>query len=211
MRHFRAGATVAPATLERLMHAAHQAPSVGLMQPWRFLRITDAGLRRRIAALVEEERLATAQALGERASEFLRLKVEGVSECAELWVAALAPDDGTLFGRRTMPREMAISSLACAVQNLWLAARVEQLGLGWVSLFDPLALKAALGLPDGAEPLALICLGPVDTFYPEPMLQQVGWRQPRGAEQVFFENCWGSVAAAQDEGTVSAAPPSSMD
>lgn len=191
MRHFRAGASVPAATLRQLLAAAHQAPSVGLMQPWRFLRVSDAALRGRIAALVAVERDATARALGARAAEFLRLKVEGIGECAELLVAALAPDDGTLFGRRTMPREMALCSLACAIQNLWLAARAENLGMGWVSMFDPAALAALLAMPPDAEPLALLCLGPVDAFYAEPMLQQTGWRAGRGLDEALYENRWG--------------------
>src|ERR1035437_4040867 len=87
MRHFRSDPVPAE-ILQRVLHAAHQAPSVGLMQPWRFIRITDAALREQIHALVDTERLLTAQALGERDAEFLRLKVEGVRDCAELWVAA---------------------------------------------------------------------------------------------------------------------------
>lgn len=179
MRHFTPGTSVDAAVLQRILKAAHQAPSVGLMQPWRFVRVLDAGLRGRIAELVEAERVATAAALGERGGEFLQLKVEGVRECAELIVAVLAPDDGTIFGRRTMPRDMALCSLACAVQNLWLAARVENLGLGWVSMFEPAALARVLDLPPDAQPMALLCLGPVPAFYEAPMLEQTGWRQAR--------------------------------
>ena len=176
MRHFAAGARVEPATRQRLFEAAHCAPSVGLMQPWRFLRVTEVRLREAIAELVDAERRATADALGERREDFLRLKVEGVRDCAELLVAALAPDDGTLFGRRTLPRETALCSLACAIENLWLAARAENLGLGWVSLFDPAALARLLEMPEGAQPVGVLCLGPVHRFYDGPMLENEGWR-----------------------------------
>jgi 5,6-dimethylbenzimidazole synthase len=189
MRHFVPG-VVEPAVLRRLLQAAHQGPSVGLMQPWRFIRIADPTLREDIATLVEAERRATAQALGERGADFLRLKVEGVRECAELLVAVLAPDDGTVFGRRTLPQEMALCSLACAVENLWLAARVENLGLGWVSLFDPELLTRLLHLPPGARPMALLCLGPVARFYDEPMLQAEGWRQGRPLEEFIHTDYW---------------------
>lgn len=189
MRHFVPG-TVEPAVLRRLLQAAHQGPSVGLMQPWHFIRIADAALRRDIAALVDRERRATAEALGERGAAFMQLKVEGVSECAELLVAVLAPDDGTVFGRRTLPQEMALCSLACAVENLWLAARAENLGLGWVSLFDPGALGALLHLPPGARPMALLCLGPVARFYDEPMLQAEGWRQARPLDDFVHTDRW---------------------
>ena len=136
MRHFRSD-PIPPDILQRVLHAAHQAPSVGLMQPWRFIRITDSALRERIHALVDAERQLTAEALGERDAEFLRLKVEGVRDCAELWVAALMDQrEAHVFGRRTLP-EMDLASVACAIQNMWLAARAEGLGMGWVSLFDP--------------------------------------------------------------------------
>lgn len=190
MRHF-CGGSVAPELLARLLNAAHQAPSVGLMQPWRFIRITDPMLRRQIKALVEAERVRTAEALGERSSEFMRLKVEGIEDSAELLVAALM--DGReryIFGRRTLP-QMDLASLSCAIQNLWLAARAEGLGMGWVSLFDPLALGALLGLPDGAEPLALLCLGPVGEFYPRPMLVEEGWAEEKPLADMLFENHWG--------------------
>jgi 5,6-dimethylbenzimidazole synthase len=190
MRHF-SGGTVAPELLARLLNAAHQAPSVGLMQPWRFIRITAAELRRQIKALVEAERVRTAEALGERSDEFMRLKVEGIEDSAELLVACLM--DGReryIFGRRTLP-QMDLASLSCAIQNLWLAARAEGLGMGWVSLFDPVALGELLGLPAGAEPLALLCLGPVAEFYARPMLVEEGWAQEKPLAEMLFENGWG--------------------
>lgn len=191
VRHFVPGAQVPADTLQRLLAAAHQSPSVGLMQPWRFVRILDADLRLGIAALVEQERVATAAALGERAAEFLRLKVEGVRECSVLLVAALAPDDGTVFGRRTMPREMALCSLACAVQNMWLAARVENLGLGWVSMFDPPALARLLRMPAGAAPLAVLCIGQAERFEDRPLLEIEQWRQRRPFTDVLYTDAWG--------------------
>ncbi len=190
MRHFTPGATVPEATLRRLLEAAHQAPSVGLMQPWRFIRITDPAQRTAIHALVETERRRTAQALGERGEDFMRLKVEGIREAAELLAVVLAPDDGTVFGRRTLPEEMALCSCACAIQNLWLAARAEGLGMGWVSLFEPAELARILDLPAGAKPIALLCLGPVPHFYPAPMLALEGWRRPRPLDALVMENRW---------------------
>ena len=195
MRHFLPGTTIDEAVLQRLLQAAHNAPSVGLMQPWRFIRVRNAASRSAIAALVNEECMLTAQALGEREAEFARLKVEGIHECAELLVAVMAPDDGTIFGRRTMPEEMALCSVACAIQNLWLAARAEELGMGWVSLFDPVALAALLGIPDGGKPIAVLCLGPVPEFYSAPMLQLEQWRTPQPLHEMLFENSWGYRAA----------------
>lgn len=190
MRHF-SGGSVAPELLARLLNAAHQAPSVGLMQPWRFIRITSPELRQRIKDLVEAERLRTAEALGERADEFMRLKVEGIGDCAELLVGALMDGrEAHVFGRRTLP-QMDLASLSCAIQNLWLAARAEGLGMGWVSLFEPQALGELLGLPPGAEPVALLCLGPVAGFYPRPMLVEQGWAEEKPLAELLFENRWG--------------------
>lgn len=190
MRHF-CGGEVAPELLARLLQAAHAAPSVGLMQPWRFIRIADRGLRAQIGALVEAERVRTAEALGERGEEFMRLKVEGIGDCAELLVAALMDGrEAHVFGRRTLP-EMDLASLACAIQNLWLAARAEGLGMGWVSLFDPQALAALLGMPAGSKPVALLCLGPVREFYPAPMLELEGWTEPRPLAELVYRDRWG--------------------
>ena len=190
MRHF-AGGMVAPELLARLLQAAHQAPSVGLMQPWRFVRITRPDLRESIHGLVEAERVRTAEALGERSDEFMRLKVEGIRDCAELLVAALMDGrEAHVFGRRTLP-QMDLASLSCAIQNLWLAARAEGLGLGWVSLFDPVALAELLGMPAGSQPVAVLCLGPVSEFYERPMLLQEGWASERPLSELVFADRWG--------------------
>jgi len=190
MRHF-SGGTVDDELLARLLTAAHHAPSVGLMQPWRFIRVTDEALRVAIHGLVEVERVRTAEALGERSDEFMRLKVEGVLDSAELLVVALGDDrDRHVFGRRTMPH-MDLASASCAIQNLWLAARAEGLGMGWVSLFDPEALRTLLGMPDGSEPIAVLCLGPVTEFYDRPMLEEVGWATPRPLTELVSVDGWG--------------------
>lgn len=190
MRHF-SGGEVAPELLARLLQAAHQAPSVGLMQPWRFIRITRRELREQIQALVEQERVRTAEALGQRSDDFMRLKVEGINDCAEVLVAALMDGrEAHIFGRRTLP-EMDLASLSCAIQNLWLAARAEGLGMGWVSLFEPQALADLLGMPAGAKPLAVLCLGPVEAFYEAPMLVLEGWARERPLSEMLYENHWG--------------------
>ena len=129
MRHF-SGEPLDSEILKRLLQAAHQAPSVGLMQPWRFIRITDSQLRASIRGLVEQERQATADVMNEREAEFLRLKVEGMDRCAEVLVVALMDQrEKHIFGRRTLP-EMDLASVSCAIQNLWLAARAEGVGVG---------------------------------------------------------------------------------
>lgn len=190
MRHFLPD-PVEPGILQRLLHAAHLAPSVGFMQPWRFIRITDRKLRKAIHELVEAERINTARALGEREEEFMKLKVEGIMECGELLVTALMDQrDAHIFGRRTLP-EMDLASLACAIQNMWLAARAEGLGMGWVSLFDPVALAQLLDIPPGGKPVAILCLGHVEAFYEKPMLEQEKWAERQALDSLVFENSWG--------------------
>jgi 5,6-dimethylbenzimidazole synthase len=199
MRHFRSD-PVAPEILSRVLWAAHQAPSVGYMQPWRFIRISDAVLRGRIGELVEEERLATAHALGERQEAFMKLKVEGLRDAGEVLVVALA--DGRekhVFGRRTLP-EIDLASVACAIQNMWLAARAEGLGMGWVSLFHPLKLAALLAMPAGARPVAVLCLGHVESFYSKPMLELEKWAARMPLKALVGENGW-PATAEPDPGT----------
>jgi 5,6-dimethylbenzimidazole synthase len=189
VRHFVPG-VVDEAVLIRLLTAAHQAPSVGLMQPWRFIRIQSLALRERICQLVDEERQATAAALGERGDAFMRLKVEGIRECGEVLVAALMDQrEHHIFGRRTLP-EMDLASVACAIQNMWLASRAEGLGMGWVSLFDPEKLAALLEIPKGGTPVAIICLGHVDHFYPKPMLELEGWARRSDIKDLVFTDRW---------------------
>ncbi len=194
MRHFLP-TPIAPELLLRLLQAAHHAPSVGLMQPWRFIRISDQKLRLAIHAQVNQERIASAEAIGEyeniaRMAEFMRLKVEGILDCGEVLVATLCDQrEKHIFGRRTLP-EMDLASVSCAIQNLWLAARAEGIGMGWVSLFDPIKLAVLLNIPDGAKPIAILCLGYVKTFYKAPMLVEEGWATEKSLESMLMENCW---------------------
>ena len=194
MRHFVPG-DIAPELLAKLLNAAHRAPSVGLMQPWRFIRITDLQIRQQIYELVQQERINTAKAVGEyettaRMAEFMRLKVEGILECGELLVAALCDKrEQHIFGRRTLP-EMDIASVCCAIQNMWLASRAEGLGMGWVSMFDPQALANLLNMPEGAKPLAILCIGHVGRFYAQPMLVEEGWAQEKPLSEMVMDNGW---------------------
>ena len=190
MRHFVPNSHVPEDVLRRILEAAHQAPSVGLMQPWRFLRVTDPATREAIKKLVDAERLQTAEALGPREAEFLALKVEGIGDCAELLVVALGEHrERHIFGRRTMPH-MDLASVSCAIQNMWLAARAEGLGMGWVSLFEPADLAALLGMPEGAEPIAVLCLGPVPQFPDRPELEIVGWTTARPLDELVYTDTW---------------------
>ncbi len=189
MRHF-CGGKVPHDTLMKLLGAAHHAPSVGLMQPWRFIRIQNPQLREAIYDAVQAERIKTANALHEREDEFMRLKVEGVKDCAELIVVALMDQrEKHIFGRRTLP-QMDLASASCAIQNLWLAARAEGLGMGWVSLFDPEQLMHLLNMPRGSLPIAILCLGPVEEFYLRPMLETEQWASRQDLEQLIMHDGW---------------------
>ncbi|KUI04139.1 5,6-dimethylbenzimidazole synthase [Mycolicibacterium acapulense] len=197
MRRFLPGTQIPEDMLVRLLQAAHAAPSVGLMQPWRFVRITDDRLRARIHDLVDEERVRTAEALGPRGEEFLALKVEGILECAELLVVALGEGRHEhVFGRRTLPH-MDLASVSCAIQNLWLAARAEGLGMGWVSIFEPDSLAELLCMPNGAEPVAILCLGPVPEFPDRPQLEIDEWTTGRPLTEFVAENRWPSSTSAE--------------
>lgn len=192
MRHF-SGGVVGDDVLQRLLCAAHHAPSVGLMQPWRFIRIRSLTLRQSIHTIVEQERVLTAKALHEREDEFMKLKVQGISQAAEVLVVAMPPGrEQHIFGRRTLP-EMDMASAACAIQNLWLAARAEGLGMGWVSMFCPRQLAELLQMPEGSQPVAVLCLGPVDAFYEQPMLQAEKWASRANLADLVFEDHWGQA------------------
>ena len=189
MRHF-SGGSVPDDQLQRLLLAAHHAPSVGLMQPWRFIRVRSQSLRQALHGLVEQERVLTAKALDAREDEFMKLKVQGVLDAAEVLVVAMPPGrEQHIFGRRTLP-EMDLASTACAIQNLWLAARAEGLGMGWVSMFCPQALAELLHMPQGSQPIAILCVGPVDTFYDQPMLQAEKWASRAALADMVFEDTW---------------------
>lgn len=189
MRHFLPD-PLPEGMIERLVEAAHLAPSVGFMQPWRFIQITDRGVRQTIHDQVAVEKEATAATLPSRNEAFRRVKIEGILDCAEVLVAVLMPErERHIVGRRTLP-EMDVASLGCAIQNMWLAARAEGVGLGWVSFFDPEALAVLLELPTGARPLAVLCIGHVPAFYPRPMFEDAGWGKRLALNEVLFENRW---------------------
>ena len=192
MRHF-SGGSVPDEQLQRLLQAAHHAPSVGLMQPWRFIRVRSQTVRGALHVLVEQERVLTAQAMGERQDEFMKLKVQGILAAAEVLVVAMPPGrEQHIFGRRTLP-QMDMASAVCAIQNLWLAARAEGLGMGWVSMFCPMQLAKLLEMPDGSQPIAILCLGPVDAFYDQPMLLAEKWASRADLTAMVFEDMWGQT------------------
>lgn len=172
--------------LRRLLSAAHCAPSVGLMQPTRFIVVRDRKVRSAIhEAFVQANEKAAATYSGERREQYAHLKLEGILEAPQnlCVVSDSQSERGHRLGRHTMP-ESAIYSTVCAIQNLWLAARVEGVGVGWVSILDPAHLREILHIPAYIVPIAYLCIGYVDHFAPEPELQSAGWESRIPLEEV---------------------------
>jgi len=161
----------------RLLAAAHNAPSVGLMQPSRFIVIRDYGIRRAVHEIFETaNRQAINSYSGEQAERYSGLKLEGILEAPQNLCVLCDPgsERGHRLGRQTMP-ETAVYSTVCAIQNLWLAARSEGVGVGWVSILDRVKLCELLNIPDHLTLVAYLCLGYVEGFASEPDLERFGW------------------------------------
>jgi 5,6-dimethylbenzimidazole synthase len=165
--------------LRRLLSAAHSAPSVGLMQPSRFIVIRNLSTRTAVHNIFEEaNHKAAATYQGEQGKQYAALKLEGILEAPQnlCVVCDTQNERGHKLGRHTMP-ETAVYSTVCAVQNLWLAARAEGIGVGWVSILDPVRLRTLLRIPAHVLPVAYLCLGYVDHFATEPELERSGWER----------------------------------
>ncbi|WP_441247228.1 nicotinate-nucleotide--dimethylbenzimidazole phosphoribosyltransferase [Kitasatospora sp. McL0602] len=187
--------------LIRVLEAAHTAPSVGYSQPWDFVVIRSAKTRRRMHELAERQRDAYAESLPKgRAKQFKEIKIEAILETP---VNIVVTADRTRGGRHTLGRhtqpQMAPYSAALAVENLWLAARAEGLGVGWVSFFDEEEMVRELGLPDHLDVVAYLCVGYVDAFPDEPELQQQGWAKKRPLSWVVHEEQYGNRALPGEE------------
>ena len=182
--------------LQRVLRAAHQAPSVGLMQPWRLIVIRSIDTRIAVRRLAQRERLRQADRFDARARQFLDQKIEGVVE-APLGVCVCcdhgAPDLEVL-GRGTIP-ETDVYSTACAIENLWLAARAEGLGVGWVSFYRKDDLRTVLGIPPGVDPIAYLCLGWPDERPDRPGLESAGWSARMPLDDVVMQERWSGPAA----------------
>jgi len=173
--------------LYRLLQAAHDAPSVGLMQPWRFIVVRSLEVRQEVHRIfVESNRVAHAAYDVERQQAYAAMKLEGILEAPQnlCIVCDSNSGQGHGLGRRTMP-ETALYSVVCAIQNLWLAARAEGIGVGWVSILDTGLLKDALKIPLHITPVAYLCLGYVKSFAAEPDLERSGWEKRTPIESVL--------------------------
>jgi nicotinate-nucleotide--dimethylbenzimidazole phosphoribosyltransferase len=196
IRHFRPD-PVPKEVLRRVLWAGHRAGSVGFMQPWSFIVVRDLETRRRLRDSAERQRQAAALAMREdpaRADRFAGLKVEGILECDVVVVVTVDPTRG---GNHVLGRysdlETDIYSACCAIQNMWLAARAEGLGMGWVSFFHPGEVQQALGIPPHVRPLAILCLGWPEAFPARPLLEAIGWERRRLLRTLVHHERWGST------------------
>jgi 5,6-dimethylbenzimidazole synthase len=182
------------AVLRRILEMAHLAPSVGFMQPWNFLLIASTDIRRRVKALFEE---ANARELAriedpKRRELYPKLKLEGILE-APLNIAVTCDgrrDAPFVLGRAPMP-QTDLFSTCLAIQNLWLAARAEGVGVGWVSILDREAMEQLLLLPSEVQLVAYLCIGYPTEFRSKPMLEEVGWKDRQPLEELVFQDQWG--------------------
>ena len=185
---------IATDTLARILGTAHHAPSVGLMQPWNFIVIRDAATKVRVKALFEvQNERAVANYAGARADLYRSLKLEGIEEAPiNLCVTCDRTRAGPhVLGRNTVT-DTDVYSTCCAIQNLWLAARVEGVGVGWVSILDYDDLRPIFGIPETVLPVAYLCVGYPRAFLGEPELQRRGWATQLPMNQMIFEERWGN-------------------
>ena len=181
--------------LARLINAAHHAPSVGFMQPWDFIVIDSVAVREQVLAIFEQENeKAAGNYQGDRQQTYRSLKLQGILESPlNLCITCDRSRGGTHVLGRSSIVEMDLFSTCLAVQNLWLAARVEGIGVGWVSILDQEQLAETLGLPEHVYPLAYLCLGYVSEFLDQPELQAKGWRSRLPLNELVHGNGWGQT------------------
>lgn len=178
--------------LRRVLDAAHSAPSVGHSQPWDFVLVFDAGTRASFAEHVETERTTFAEQLdGERREKFERIKVEGIRESG---LGVVVTHDQSRGGQHVLGRhaiaDTGLYSTCLAIQNLWLAATAEGLGVGWVSFYREEFLADLVGLPDGVRPVAWLCVGPVTHLQEVPDLVRHDWRRGRSLDDAIHLETW---------------------
>jgi 5,6-dimethylbenzimidazole synthase len=186
--------------LDRLLAAAHSAPSVGLMQPSRFIVIRDSTVRKAVHGLFERANAeAAASYEGRQREQYVDLKLEGILEAPQNLCIVCDPQSerGHKLGRQTMP-ETALYSTVCAIQNLWLAARAEGVGVGWVSILDPESLRELLAIPSHFVLVAYLCLGYVDRFAAGPDLERYGWEKRVPLQSVV---CYDRYSEMDEPGT----------
>ena len=178
--------------LSRILHAAHHAPSVGFSQPWNFILIKDTNTKKKIKESFEKEKNRSSQLVEEpKRSKYLSFKLEGILESTVNLCVTYDPSKFGPFviGRSSIP-EAGLYSVCCAIQNLWLSARTEGVGLGWVSILSNDTLKEILDIPEHVVPVAYLCLGYVDDFAKKPDLETAGWLPRLELKDVVYFEKW---------------------
>ena len=186
------GEPVPADVLGRILGAAHAAPSVGLSQPWDFVVVRDRAVRRAFYDHVQHERAVFAATLtGDAAERFARIKIDGVLESSLSVAVTYDPDRGSpaVLGRHAIA-DAGLYSVCLAIQNLWLAATAEGLGVGWVSFYREPYVRDLLGIPDGIRPVAWLCLGPVSQLQDTPDLERHGWRRRQALDAAIHHDRW---------------------
>jgi len=183
---------VSDEVLQRILTAAHHAPSVGFMQPWDFIIVRDQAIRQQIKDAFEIAHSEAAEMFeGERQETYRSLKLEGIMEAPlGITVTCDRMRTGKAVIGRTANQEMDLYSSVCAVQNHWLAARAENLGVGWVSIIHHKRLKKILGIPKFVVPIAYLCIGHVSHFHDKPELEKAGWLPRLPIEELIHNERW---------------------
>lgn len=181
--------------LNRILNAAHHAPSVGFSQPWNFVIITSDDVKERLAWAADKERRALAihyEESEEKESKFLGLKIQGLKEAPITICVTCDPTRGGshVLGRNSIPETDALST-ACAIQNMWLAACVEGLAMGWVSFYKKNDVRDILNIPPHIDPLALISIGYTEHYPEKPLLELANWEKRQNLEPLIFQDQWG--------------------
>lgn len=181
-------------TILRILTAAHHAPSVGFMQPWNFLIIKDSAIKQRIAAVFAEANAeAAAMFSEERRDQYRSLKLEGITTApVNICVTCDRQRGGPVVLGATHMSDMDLFSTVCAIQNLWLAARAEGIGVGWVSILKEDKVKSILGIPSPIRVVGYLCLGRTSGLFDKPELERRGWRNRIPISELIYEESWGS-------------------
>jgi len=185
--------------IARILNAAHHAGSVGLMQPWNFILIKDALIKQQVKDLFDKANLEAAQVYEEPLrTKYISMKLEGILEAPLNICVTCDPTRGGphVLGRHTIP-ETDLYSTCCAIQNLWLAARAEGIGAGWVSILSNKELKSILKIPSHIIPVAYLCLGYVRRFLKKPELELRGWRKRESLQKLVHYDQWGLAPNVQ--------------
>ncbi|MDI3092549.1 5,6-dimethylbenzimidazole synthase [Priestia megaterium] len=179
-------------TVYKILQAAHSGPSVGFMQPWNFILVSDTEVKNKLAWAADKERRALAiHYEGEKKEDFLELKIQGLKEAPLTICVTCDPTRGGshVLGRNSIP-ETDMMSTACAIQNMWLASYAEGLAMGWVSFYKKNDVRDILHIPPHIDPVALMSIGYTDKYPEKPILEQANWEKRRDLDKLIYHNVW---------------------